>query len=321
MSRFPCVSIIIPCYNNENRVADAIESALEQTYDMTEIIVVNDGSTDNSAEVIAGYEDRLTYVETENKGAGNARNEGLRHSTGTYVKFLDADDTLYPAALQQQVRQTAALPEPEQVAFGDAQYVRPDGSVSRETHFSDMDYDNRLLRVLKWNLPTPLPLHQRSYLEAVGGFDESLPRAQEYDLHFRLAIHGVRFTYCPVRVTRIYQHDGSDRISNQDHFPRYPRGRLERIRSRKEAAQEANLLNDALRIHFARASWHAGRMALRRGFVDIANEYFELARSLHEDHVASTSKVYRWIAKSIGPHAAEWLVERTRSMQRFCSFS
>jgi glycosyltransferase involved in cell wall biosynthesis len=317
----PGVSVVIPCYNNGDRVATAIESALKQTYDPMEVTVVNDGSTDNSAEVIAEYEDRITYVETENHGAGHARNEGLRRSTGPYVKFLDADDELYPDALRQQVNQTTALSEPTHVVFGDAQYVRPNGSVSRETNFSNETFENRLLRVLKWNLQTSLPLHQRSYLEAVGGFDDSLPRAQEYDLHFRLAIHGVRFTYRPARVTRILQHDEPDRISNQDHFSRHPRGRLERIRSRTEAAQEANLLNDALRIHFARASWHAGRMALRRGFTDIADEYFELARSLHDDHVASTSIVYRWIAKGIEPHTAEWLVDRARSLQSLYSLS
>jgi hypothetical protein len=208
-------------------------------------------------------------------------------------------------ALRQQVEQVATLSEPAQVVFGDAQYVRPDGSVSWETDFSGEAPENRLLRVLTWNLQTSLPLHQRSYLEAVGGFDESLPRAQEYDLHFRLAVHGVRFTYRPVYVTRILQHGGEERISNQNHFSKNPTGRLQRIRERATMAEKVGLLDDKLRRFLAQAAWHGGRMALRQGFSSISAEYFRLARSLHEDHIASSSKVYRGAVHVTNPNIAE----------------
>jgi hypothetical protein len=229
---------------------------------------------------------------------------------------LDADDTLYPEAVEQQVAQSESLSDSCQIVFGDARYVRPDSSVSHETSFSvGSDTENPILYILTRNLRTPLPLHQRSMLEAVDGFDESLPRAQEYDLHFRLTAHGARFVYRPTWVVRVLGHDDPDRISNQDHFSKYPRGRLERIQERAEVAESLDLLDEALRICLALGAWHGGRKAVRAGFPKIADEYFELARSLHNDHVASSSQVYRWIAKSLGPHAAEWLVERVRSVQ------
>lgn len=310
----PQVSIVIPCYNNEVCVAGAIESALQQTYDPVEVIVVNDGSTDNSGEVIASYEDRIGHIKTENHGACHARNVGLHHATGAYVKFLDADDTLYPEAIEQQVEQSAALSGSQRTVFGDAKHVKPDGSVSRETDFSNGECENRILHILKMNLQTSLPLHNRFHLEAVGGFDETLPRAQEYDLHFRLAADGVQFTYRPAQIVRVLEHEGADRISNQDHFSSHPRGRLGRIRKRARIAEEQGLLDASLRTHLARASWHAGRMAVRRGFSSVADDYFDLAQSLHRKHIASTSDAYRWAVRWLGPHVAEWLVQQVRSV-------
>jgi hypothetical protein len=97
-------------------------------------------------------------------------------------------------------------------------------------------------------------------------------------------------------------------------FSKYPRGRLERIQERAEVAESLDLLDEALRIRLARGAWHGGRKAVRAGFPKIADEYFDFARSLHDGHVASTSLMYGWTAKSMGPHTAEWLVEQVRSV-------
>ncbi|MBK8909688.1 MAG: glycosyltransferase [Rhodospirillales bacterium] len=96
----PLVSIIIPCWNAEAFVGEAIDSALAQTYRNAEVIVIDDGSTDGSLEVIKSYGDRIRWETGPNRGAPAARNRGLALAAGAYVLFLDADDLLLPPAIQ-----------------------------------------------------------------------------------------------------------------------------------------------------------------------------------------------------------------------------
>ena len=95
----PLVSIVIPCYAQAHFLSEAIESVLAQTHPKTEIIVVDDGSPDNAAEVVARYPGVLC-VRQENRGLAEARNTGFRASNGEYVVFLDADDRLTPNAIE-----------------------------------------------------------------------------------------------------------------------------------------------------------------------------------------------------------------------------
>ncbi|MEO6220141.1 MAG: glycosyltransferase family 2 protein [Ginsengibacter sp.] len=95
----PLVSIIIPCYNQGNYLHVAIESVLKQTYSTLEIIVVDDGSSDNTKQVTQDY-DKVVYVYQNNQGLSASRNTGIQHSKGTYLIFLDADDWLYPDAIK-----------------------------------------------------------------------------------------------------------------------------------------------------------------------------------------------------------------------------
>lgn len=90
------VSIIIPTYNRENYICQAIESALAQTIEDIEIIVVDDGSTDGTKSKIKKYQDKIRYIYTENSGCANARNIGLKEAAGQYISFLDSDDLYYP---------------------------------------------------------------------------------------------------------------------------------------------------------------------------------------------------------------------------------
>nr|VFJ75072.1 MAG: Glycosyltransferase involved in cell wall bisynthesis [Candidatus Kentron sp. FW] len=92
MKKSPLVSIIIPCYNHGRFVAEAIESALGQSHSPVEVIVVDDGSTDDSARIISGFADRVLFLQQENLGPSVARNTGFRASKGEFIAFLDADD-------------------------------------------------------------------------------------------------------------------------------------------------------------------------------------------------------------------------------------
>lgn len=111
----PTVTVVIPTYNRAGLIGQAIDSVLQQTYSDFEIIVVDDGSTDETEAVVKGYGDRVRYVWTTNGGSGHARNVGMQHARGRYLTFLDSDDLLYPYALQLQTGLLERFPNVEMV--------------------------------------------------------------------------------------------------------------------------------------------------------------------------------------------------------------
>src|SRR5947209_609603 len=105
----PAVSVIIPAYNYATYLPKAIDSVLKQRFTNYEIIVVDDGSTDNTADLIAKYGDRVRYVYQKNAGLPSARNTGIKAARGDYVGFLDADDEWHPNFLQNAMETFARL--------------------------------------------------------------------------------------------------------------------------------------------------------------------------------------------------------------------
>ena len=100
----PMVSVIIPCYNCEKYLEEALQSAFNQTYKNYEVVVVDDGSTSNAvAEICRKYKDKLKYFRQENRGQSAAKNAGIYNSSGTYLAFLDADDVWLSEKLDKQV--------------------------------------------------------------------------------------------------------------------------------------------------------------------------------------------------------------------------
>src|SRR5665213_1439823 len=101
----PKVSVIIPTYNSANYICDAIQSVLDQSFKDFEIIVIDDGSTDHTSHVLRAWIEHNTirYIYQTNKGVPSARNAGIHHAKGQFIKFLDADDLLYPLQLENQV--------------------------------------------------------------------------------------------------------------------------------------------------------------------------------------------------------------------------
>jgi glycosyltransferase involved in cell wall biosynthesis len=108
--RRPLVSIIIPCYNSESFVADAIRCSLDQTYQSCEIIVIDDGSTDLSAEIIESFGDQIQHVRSSNKGGCSARNLGFEKARGSFIQFLDSDDLMAPDKIEKQLTSIESHP-------------------------------------------------------------------------------------------------------------------------------------------------------------------------------------------------------------------
>ena len=180
------VSVVIPCYNQAHFLGEAIDSALAQTYPHLEIVVVDDGSTDNIAAVVAGYPG-VRCLPQENQGLSAARNTGLRHSIGERIVFLDADDRLMPRAIEVGL---ACLRDHPECAFvyGRSRFMAFDGSSFRGPPQPRVEGDYYL--ALLQGCPifaTGSVMYRREIFELVGGFDPSLSPSADYDLYYRIA--------------------------------------------------------------------------------------------------------------------------------------
>jgi glycosyltransferase involved in cell wall biosynthesis len=178
------VSIIIPCYNHGNYLAEAIDSLHTQTYNNLEIIVVDDGSTDNTREVAEKYSD-LNYVYQTNQGLSAARNTGIKHSRGKYLVFLDADDWLFPKAIEINV---SYLNKNETAGFvsGAHQKINRNGVVlENETLKVDENHYQHLLQGNYIGMHATV-LYQRWIFDFFS-FDETLKACEDYDLYLKIA--------------------------------------------------------------------------------------------------------------------------------------
>ena len=183
-------SIIIPCHNGERYVGEAIESALTQTYPNIEVVVIDDGSTDDSLKVIRSFGNRVRWESGTNRGACAARNRGIELARGKLVQFLDADDLLFPEKIEMQVKHSASLDE-QTVSICLGHPSKPDKFLEWQYARLYEPSTDPVEFALGGILPTTAPLHRRTLLRQVGGFDEVLPCAQEFDLHLRLVCSGV----------------------------------------------------------------------------------------------------------------------------------
>jgi glycosyltransferase involved in cell wall biosynthesis/cephalosporin hydroxylase len=181
----PLVSVIIPCFNQSHFLADAIESVLGQSHTRFEVVVIDDGGTDNAAAVARRYPG-VRFIRRPHAGVAAARNAGIEQSRGEYLVFLDADDRLLPNALETGLVHLKAHPEAGFVC-GNFRRIAVDGSISdHQSHNMKEDCYFELLR--RNRLPTTgLGMYRRSVFDTVGGFDPSMSPAEDYDLYLRIA--------------------------------------------------------------------------------------------------------------------------------------
>jgi glycosyltransferase involved in cell wall biosynthesis len=207
----PLVSVVIPCWNQAHYLGEAIESVLAQTYPRLELVVVDDGSEDNSHEV-AGRYPGVRLVRQPNSGVAAARNRGLAESRGEYVAFLDADDRLLPQALAVGVRELAAQAEAA-FAAGMPRDIGRDGRVVREAKQPLVTRDHYLKLLEECFIWSGSSLvHRREALEAVGGFNERRVAADDYELYLKLA--RAFPVVCHEEVVTEYRRHGSNTTRN-----------------------------------------------------------------------------------------------------------
>ncbi len=185
----PTVSVIIPTHNRADLILESIHSVFAQTYPDYELIVVDDGSTDNTREMLQplGDQGRIRYVYQANAGAAAARNRGLEMARGKYVCFLDSDDLFLPAKLERQVAVMEAHPE---VGFAQANYAKFDNYGNdlglRDTRFFSGHIYPQILLYWSTLLSLSCMLIRGSVFDAVGKFDEGMKYAEDLDMWRRV---------------------------------------------------------------------------------------------------------------------------------------
>lgn len=186
----PLVSVIIPCYNREAYVADAINSLLRQTYPRIEIVAVDDGSTDRTVEVIQSFGDKVSLVRQKNLGVSAARNTGIHNSTGEYIVFLDSDDWLSDDAIE--VHMLAAKQWPEADVYGlDTAQPKADNKIVVTGADWPSTPDQPLgLLLLQPPLYFPSQMYRRRALKRVGYLDESFRSHEDSDCLIRVVLTG-----------------------------------------------------------------------------------------------------------------------------------
>lgn len=210
------ISVVVPTFNRPSYLVEAVASVLAQTIPAAELIVVDDGSTEDCSDCLAPFRDRVTYLRQANAGIGAARNTGVARATGDFLAFLDDDDLWLPEKLACQLaafRQRSEL----DVVYGHAE------------HFLSPDADDatreQLGRIAGKVLPTPLPsamLIRRAAFERVGPFDPTLQLGVDMDWFARLSERGLvtemldaivyRRRLHATNINRTQRHDQPERL-------------------------------------------------------------------------------------------------------------
>lgn len=186
----PLVSVVIPTHNRKGKVLEAITSALDQKLDNIEILVVDDGSTDGTAEYLKSLNLPITIITKPNGGVSNARNTGIKAAKGKYVAFLDSDDLWLPGKLEAQVNYLESHPDIPLV-YTD-QYLNIDGQNLDKTRFQrDAPKDNMLLSAFVDFTPihTSTVMIRRDLFEELGMFSEELHVHEDSELWNRISNH------------------------------------------------------------------------------------------------------------------------------------
>ncbi len=181
----PEVSVIIPTFNRASTIKRAVDSVLTQSFSDFELIVVNDGSTDRTEEVLSGFSSKIKLLKTQNRGVSAARNLGAEVSAGKFIAFLDSDDEWRPTKLEKQLE--LMNKKRLRICQTEERWIRNGKFVNKPARYKKREGDI-FDRCLTHCAVTPSSvLLEKTLLFEYGGFDESFPLCEDYDLWLRMA--------------------------------------------------------------------------------------------------------------------------------------
>jgi glycosyltransferase involved in cell wall biosynthesis len=301
------VSILIPCFNAKPFVREAIESALEQTWRDTEVIVIDDGSQDGSLDVIKSFGAHIRWETGPNRGGNAARNRLLELARGEWLQYLDADDYLLPLKIERQVgflRDHSTC----DVVYSPTLWVNWSEMETTQEITAIPEPRDPWILLARWWLPqTGGPLWRRQALLNVGGWNPDQPCCQEHELYLRLLQYGAKFSYFE-ECHAAYRHWSQNATVSKRSRSELRRRRLE-IEDRLErflgshgelTSARMQALNQA-RFEVARGAWLENRSEAK----EIVTAIQRRQPGFIPEPPAAQDR-YRTIYQAFGFCAAEW---------------
>lgn len=270
----PRCSVVIPAYNVEGYVEEAVRSALSQTYASTEVIVVDDGSTDRTAEAIEQFGDRIRLLEQPNRGLAAARNRALEAATGEFIALLDGDDVFLPTRLERMVAYLEAHPE---IGFATSDaYLLYGRHASGDTYYRHAGErggvrfrtENQDRWIVQGNFVLVMTVTRRELFERHGRFEETLETLEDWDLWMRFILGGERVGLVDEPLAHYRLRPGS--LSS---------ARVARVRADRVSVLERNLAGVSPGPPGARARlhWCRGMMEVGAARYRVAARHFAAA--------------------------------------------
>jgi glycosyltransferase involved in cell wall biosynthesis len=310
------VSILIPCFNAERWIGQTIETALAQTWSDKELIVVDDGSTDGSLDVIKRYGDRVRWETGPNRGGGAARNRLLELAQGNWLQYLDADDWLMPDKIAHQMAflNTHAAAD---VLYGPVIIEHWSETHSWREALSIPEPRDPWILLARWFLPqTGAVIWRKQAILDVGGWKVDQPCCQEHELYLRLLMAGKPFVYTEA-AGAVYRQWSEMTLCKRDRFE-VARRRLEVLKStevflaeRRELTPERRQALNIARLEIARGTWKTNR--------NFAGEIVRTILASKPDFSPTgspaTPRLYRIAFKTFGFEGAEWSASITRGIR------
>lgn len=237
------ISVVIPTYNYGRFIREAIDSALSQTYPPLEVIVVDDGSTDDTPQVLASYGDRIRAIRQENQGVGAARNAGIAAARGEYIAFLDSDDILKPTKLERDVARFEANPAIGLVHCGAESFGNDGRTISVSMTGLEGWVAPELLGLDREVITAPgsgIAVPKR-VAEEIGGYDARLQPSEDWDFCYRIAVR-YRVAFVPEVLVKYRLHGAGIHLN----VPRMENGMLMAL---EKAFQSPDPAVQAMRNH------------------------------------------------------------------------
>jgi len=269
----PAVSVIIPTYNRGWIIKEAVDSVLSQEFYNFELIVVDDGSADNSSDILASYGDRIKVVKQENKGVSSARNRGIASSSGEYIAFLDSDDLWLPGKLSAQLaffesNPGALICQTEEIWVKKGKRVNPGKRHKKMSGF----YFEKALELCMVS-PSAVMV-KKNLFDMEGLFDETLPACEDYDMWLRVNCrHPIYLIDTPLVIKRGGHHD---QLSGMHSLDKY------RIQSIIKLIENRLLSGDQLKLAIKVLEGKCRVYSdgcLKRGRIEEALYYIEITES------------------------------------------
>ena len=221
------ISVIIPTFNRENLIKDAINSVLEQTYQNFEILIIDDGSTDDTSDVVKSIGDtRIKYIYQENAGVSRARNNGIENAQGEYIAFLDSDDFWHPEKLEKQATVLDQNSDADIVTNSSQYQTFQNDLICIKNNLAKNQKEVISMMLLCQDMVytgTPVLCVRKRIFEKSGVFDEEMRFCEDWDLFFRMALVGKVYNI-PEILTYVRSH--KDNVTKTSSVNKFKEGKL-----------------------------------------------------------------------------------------------